>query len=132
MYGHTKSIEMLEQFKMLLPLVGIGDISSPGVTTPADELVEVAVSLFLNHFDAKSSMLAFEDALIHMGRLCLEAVNEPSQDPSSQLSGFDFILISTGFSAQDSTVWGQVHRPSLIWPGQIISMSVGKRPSKTR
>lgn len=97
-----------------------------------DELVEVAVSLLLNHFDAKSSMLAFEDALSHVGRLCLEAVNEHPQDPSGELSGFDFILISKAFSAQDSTVWGQAHRASLIWPGQIISMSVGKRSCKTR
>ena len=97
-----------------------------------DELVEVAVSLLLNHFDAKSFMLAFEDALSRVSRPCLEAVNEPPQDPSSELSGFDFILISKGLSVQDSTVWGQAHRASLIWPGQIISMSVGKRSYKTR
>lgn len=57
------------------------------VTISTDELVEVAVSLLLNHFDAKSSLLAFEEALSHAGRLCLEAVNEPPQEPSSD--GFD-------------------------------------------
>lgn len=75
-----------------------------------DELVEVAVSLLLNHFDEKSSMPVFEDGLSHMVRLCLEAVNKLPQDPFSELSGFDFILNSKGFGDQDSMVWAQAHR----------------------
>lgn len=47
-------------------------------------------------------MLAFETPLSPVGKLCLSALDEHPQDPSSELSGFDLILVSEGSSAQDS------------------------------